>query len=431
MNKEILRLAIPAIATNISIPILGLVDTYIVAHLSPLHIGAIGTGCALINMLYWNFGFIRMSTSGMTAQAYGSNDMDETANTLTRSLLFSIVSILLILAIKDVFCEFVFTQMETPMEIRRYAEEYFKICVWGAIPTLILYSLKGWFIGMQNTLYPMTISISMNIINIFLSYTFVYLLGMGIEGVAYGTVLSQYIALIAAMALWYHKYSEQIHRICWEKATKMRGLYQMLKINSTIFVRSLCLVSVTTFIPFAGAKEGALILAGNTLLMHFFSFFSYFLDGFAYAGEALTGKYIGAKASKEMRRSVQYLFIWGIGIACIFSAIYLWGTESILAFMTNQAEVITSIDPYIKWVIAIPIVGFAAFLWDGIMVGATRIRPMFYGTGTATLVFFLLYRFLIKDWGNHAIWFAFCCYLATRSIVQTGWWSVNEKEIIK
>lgn len=431
MNKEILKLAFPAIITNISVPILGLVDTYIVGHLSALYLGAIGTGSALISMLFWNFGFIRMSTSGMAAQAFGRNDKEEMANTLSRSILFSAIAIMLVLLIKTPFSQFVFDFMKTPEEVRIHAETYFNICVWGVAPVLLLYAIKGWFIGMQNTLFPMIISILMNVVNILLSCLFVYQLGMGIEGVAYGTLLAQYIALLAALSLLAYKYRKLLKTVSWTKSTQLKEMARLLKINGAIFLRSLCLVAVTTFIPFAGAKEGALILAGNTLLMQLFTLFSYFMDGFAYAGEALVGRFIGANDRAKMEQSIQYLFLWGIGLSAIFALLYGTGTNGILAKLTNQAEVITAISPYLKWVIAIPLVSFAAFLWDGIMVGATSAKPMLYGTAAAAIVFFALYTPLAQSWHNNAIWLAFICYLATRSIVQTLWWRANAKEIIK
>lgn len=431
MNREILKLALPAIITNISVPLLGLVDTFIVGHLSVVYLGAIGTGSALISMLYWNFGFIRMSTSGITAQAYGKKESAEMANVLTRALLFSFIAVTFILSIKEPFCEFVFKFMETPEEIREYAKEYFSICIWGVIPILSLYALKGWLIGMQNTLYPMIISILMNGINILLSCLFVFHLNMEIEGVAYGTLFSQYIALIIGIGLWLYKYNHLIPLICWKKSIEIGKMLRLLKINGAIFIRSLCLVAVTTFIPFAGAKEGAIILAGNTLLMQLFTLFSYFSDGFAYAGEALVGKFIGGEKKTEMGNAVRHLFIWGLGIAIFFALSYAVGTKNILSILTNQTEVIQEIAPYIIWVVAIPIVSFAAFLWDGIMIGATQIRPMLYGTASAAILFFTLYTNLVDYWHNHAIWLAFVCYLATRSIIQTTWWLFHSNNIIK
>lgn len=422
MNREILKLAFPAIATNISVPLIGLTDTFIAGHLSALHLGAVGTGSALISMLYWNFGFIRMSTSGMAAQAYGGNDKREMANTLCRSALFSLIGILFILLIKAPFCQFVFDTMKTPGEIRELAETYFNICIWGAAPTLFLYSIKGWFIGMQNTLFPMFISILMNITNIILSCTFVFHFGMGINGMAYGTMLSQYLALLVALLLLLHRYKGVLSYANLTESIRATEVVRLAKINGAIFLRSLCLVAVTTFLPFAGAKEGALILAGNTLLMQFFTFFSYFLDGFAYAGEALAGRFVGARDRERLNASVRLLFLWGVGIAFLFTIAYACGTERILLLLTNQTDVTTAIAPYIKWVIAIPAVSFAAFLWDGIMVGATKVHPMLYGTGCAAIVFFGIYIHFGSHWHNNAIWMAFVCYLATRSIVQTFWW---------
>lgn len=429
MNREILQLAIPSIITNISVPLLGLVDTYIAGHLSPYTLASISIGTAIISSLYWAFGFIRMSTSGIAAQAYGKKDAKEMANSLSRSLLFSFIAILLIFLIKDELCELALKKIDN--DLKEQVVDYIDICIWGAVPVLSLYAFKGWFIGLQNTIYPMLTSILMNMTNILLNFFFVYKLDMDIKGIALATVIAQYFALVVCIGLAFYKYHHLVKELDWKETIKAEGLTRTLNITSALFFRSLFLIAVTNFIPIAGAKEGVSIVAGNATLMLCFTLFSYFTDGFAYAGEAISGKYVGAQDYIHLKKAVRHLFIWGSSIALCFTFIYAVGAETLLSNFIKEKETITSSLPYIKWVVAIPLVGFAAFLWDGIMIGITKTIPMLIGTLAGAVVFFAIYYSCIAEWHNHAIWCAFLSYLATRSLVQTIWWQQNNNKIIK
>ena len=289
MNKKILNIAIPSIVSNITVPLLGLIDVAIVGHLgSASYIGAIAVGGMLFNMIYWIFGFLRMGTSGMTSQAYGRRNMEEVISLLVRSLgVASFISVVLLL-LQYPLLKIAFGLIRPTEEVAVYASSYFHICVWGAPAVLGLYGLSGWFIGMQNSRFPMFVAITQNIINIIASLFFVYGLDMKVEGVAFGTLTAQYGGFLMAIFLWYKYYGRLgryfDNRICWGKDK----MYAFFRLNRDIFFRTLCLVAVTTFFTSAGARQGDVVLAVNTLLMQFFTLFSYVMDGFAYSGEALS-----------------------------------------------------------------------------------------------------------------------------------------------
>ena len=322
-NKEILDIALPSIVSNITVPLLGLIDVAIVGHLgSASYIGAIAIGSMIFNIIYWLFGFLRMGTSGMTSQAFGANDSQETARLLVRSCgVGFIVSVILILMQYPIE-KISFALIHTTPEIYELTSRYFRICIWGAPAVLGLYSLSGWFIGMQNSRYPMYVAITQNIVNILASLLFVYGWGMKIEGIAFGTLIAQYAGFIMACLLWNHQYGTLLPHLHLKALTNRQAMSQFFQINRDIFFRTLCLIAVTTYFTSAGAKQGDIILAVNTLLMQLFTIFSYFMDGFAYAGEALTGKYIGAEQHDALRKMFGRLFRWGFGIAIAFTLIY-------------------------------------------------------------------------------------------------------------
>ncbi len=431
MNRKILRIAIPAIATNITVPLLSLVDLAIVGHLGDAaYICAISVGGTLINMLYWNFGFLRMGTSGLTAQSFGAKNLPECVNILFRSITVSLFACILIFLIKSIVKEFAFAYMNTTEEVENAALIYLNICILGAPAVMCMYSIKGWFIGMQNSIYPMIIAISINVINIICSLLFVFVFQLGLMGVALGTLLSQYCGILIAIFLWKHKYSNLVPYIKKEEIFYTQKLRRFTSLNGGIAIRTLCLTAVTTFFTLAGAKQGTMLLAVNTLLMQFFSIFSYFTDGFAYAGEALTGRYIGAKDRENLSLSIKYILVWGIALVAIFTTLYGLYTENFLHLLTNETNVISASLDFLPWVIAIPICGFSAFLWDGIMVGATMAKGMVISMFFATILFFSIYNLLIDSIGNDGLWIAFLSYLFARGIVQAIYFKIKSPSLI-
>ena len=419
INKRILQIAVPSIISNITVPLLGLIDVTIVGHLgAAAYIGAIAVGGMLFNIIYWIFGFLRMGTSGMTSQAYGKHDLDEVARLLLRSVGVGLLIAIILVTLQYPIRKLAFTFIQTTEEVERLATLYFRICIWGAPAMLGLYGFAGWFIGMQNSRFPMYIAITQNIVNIAASLCFVYLFHMKVAGVAWGTLTAQYAGFLMALLLWRRYYGGLKKHVAWHEVLKKEAMLRFFQVNRDIFLRTLCLVIVTLFFTSAGAAQGEIVLAVNTLLMQLFTLFSYIMDGFAYSGEALVGKYVGANNRLALYRTVRQLFIWGVGLSTGFTLLYFFGGKSFLGLLTNETSVIREAGNYFYWVLAIPLTGFAAFLWVGVFIGAAATRQMFYSMLVASGSFFLVYNSLHEWMGNHALWLAFIVYLSLRGIMQ-------------
>ena len=334
-NREILQIALPSIVSNITVPLLGLIDAAIEGHLGAAsYIGAIAVGGMLFNIIYWIFGFLRMGTSGMTSQAYGQKDEAETMRILARSMGVGMLIALALIILQYPIERIAFTLMKATPEVERLASLYFRICIWGAPAVLGLYSISGWCIGMQNSRFPMYVAITQNIVNILASLVLVYGFGMKIEGVAIGTLVAQYAGLLMAAWLWTSHFKRLLPYIQLQTLLAKGAIRRFFQVNRDIFFRTLCLVAVTMYFTSAGAAQGEVILAVNTLLMHFFTFFSYIMDGFAYAGEALAGKYIGANDRPALQQMIRHLFVWGIALALASTLIYgIGGKEFLKGFL--------------------------------------------------------------------------------------------------
>ena len=420
MHRSILRIAIPSIISNITVPLLGIVDVAITGHLgSEVYLGAIAVGGMLFNVVYWMFVFLRMGTSGLTAQAYGRRDFTAVMQLLVQnSSLAAILSVLMLLLSPLLFIVSMWL-ISPSAEVAVFTRQYFQIVIWGAPPSLILSALNGWFIGMQNSRIPMVIAIFQNILNILLSLLFVYSFGMEIRGVALGTLLAQWGGLLLAVVLCWYNYGRMWSSEVWEGLWRRDRLAALFSVNRDIFLRTLCMIVVHFFFISAGARLGNVELAVNTLLMQFFTLFSYFMDGFAFAGEALTGKAIGARNKAELHSAIQKLFVWGILISVSFTVLYAVAGTSLLSLLTDNASVADSAMHYRHWTLLFPLCGMAAFVWDGIYIGATKTRPMFLSTLGGMAVFIALFFLLSPSLGNHGLWIAYLAYLALRGVVLT------------
>ena len=419
-DRQILRLAIPSIVSNITVPLLGLVDVAIVGHMgSAVYIGAISVGSMIFNVIYWVFGFLRMGTSGMTAQALGRRDLCGVGQMLVRSMAVGLAVALAIVVLQVPVCRMALAIVSPEPEIARLVEVYFGICVWGAPAVLLLYGLSGWFVGMQNTRLPMIISIAQNVVNIAVSLFLVYGLGMKVEGVACGTLIAQYAGAAMALGLLWNYYRKLRRHLKWDGVFGKKVMFKFFNVNSDIFFRTICLVAVNLFFLSAGARQGSVVLAVNTLLMQLYILFSYFLDGFAFAGEALCGKALGAHNNLVFRRVVARIFHWGWAMAILFTFAYLFGGQAFLGILTDDGQVLSASAEYLPWAIAVPLAGVAAFVWDGVFVGITATRGMLLSSFAATVMFFVLYVGWGHSMGNHALWMAFVAYLAVRGIMQT------------
>lgn len=391
----------------------------IVGHLSlEVYIGAIATVSIIFNFMYWSFSFLRMGTSGFTAQAYGADNNQETATVLLRSLLIAFVAGLLIVMFQNIIFDLAFKVIKASSDVRLYAGHYFHIYVWAAPAVLGMYAFSGWFVGMQDARTPMYIAIAVNIINISLSLIFVYVLNMTIEGVALASTIAQIMGFLIAFTIWYFKYKVVRLNLDFGRLNNINAFIPFFRVNSDIFLRTMLLIAVTTFFTSSSAKMGNTTLAANALLMQMFTLFSYIMDGFAYSAEALTGRFIGAKRYDVLSKLIKYLFLWGIILAILFTCIYGFFTDEILQLLTNKVDVITACKEYQVWVLLIPLVGFSAFLWDGVFIGATASKQMRNSMFVAAACFFLIYYSLYSNWQNNALWFAFIFYLGMRGVMQ-------------
>lgn len=420
MNKSILKIALPSILTNVTVPLLGLVDTAIVGHLgSAAYIGAIALGTTLMSMAYWGFGFLRMSTGGLTAQAVGEGSRERCFAILTRSLTWALLIAAILLLLQVPLLNAVLYFAEGTKEVQALAATYFRILIWGAPAVLCLSSINGWFIGMQNATFPLLIAVVQNLMNILLSCIFVFGLGWSIKGVALGTLIAQYIGLLLALSLilrFRPLPRTKDLRTALGKSSLLDTTF--LRMNRDIFLRTLCLLAVTSYFTFVGTRQGDLILASNALLMQFFLLFSYFMDGFAYAGEALGGKAFGANNRDAFRNITRRLFVWGGSMALMTAMVYYCLGTPILALLTDTPEVVRCATEYLPLVALIPLVSFPAFLFDGIFIGMSFTSGMLRALIIATVIFFALHLLTSQLWGNTALWVAFLAYLGTRGIVQ-------------
>lgn len=416
MNKQILHIALPSIISNITVPLLALVDTTIVGHLgSASYIAAIALGGMIFNMIYWLFNFLRMGTGGLTAQAYGANQHQATSYILLRSLTIAGGIALTLLLLQRPIFQVTFHFVTATAEVRSLASIYFNILIWGAPAMLALYSFTGWFLGMQNARIPMCIAITQNVVNIVVSTLLVFGCHLKIEGVALGTLISQYTALLLAVIFCLTKFDVKQH-FELKAILDINTLKRFFQINRDIFLRTLCLIAVTTYFTSAGSTQGELTLAANTLLMQFFIIFSYFMDGFAYAGEALGGRYFGAHDRLNFQRMTRYLFTWGGALSVLFFFIYFLSGTSLLHLLTDDSQVINRAQQYLPIIYFIPLISFAAFLFDGLYIGTTATRYMLISMFCASAAFFVLIN--VCTLSNTLLWLAFLVYLGGRGLMQ-------------
>jgi len=403
---------------------LGIVDMALMGHLeSDAYIGAIALGSLIFNFIYWGLGFLRMGTSGFTAQALGRKDLPETILVFSRAFFIAMVISLLLLLIQRPIEILSFAVLKGETRVEELAMTYFRIRVWAAPAALGQFALLGFFLGMQNARLPMIVLVMTNLINVICNYLFVMKFGMGSDGVAYGTVIAQYCGLLMALYFFRKHFSELFSHWSFRATIEWKKLKVFLLVNKDIFIRTMCLVLVFSIFTARSASADLMsegeetILAVNSILMQFFMFFSFLIDGFAHASEALTGKFIGADDRASLSRTIRLLFIWGTGISLFFTLVYLLGGDLIFRALTNNAEVIVNARPYFFWVMMVPLVSYSAFLWDGIYIGATAGKEMRNAMLLSTLVVFFPAYFLAgKFMGNHGLWFAFILFMVARGV---------------
>ena len=436
-NKAILRLALPSILANITIPLVGIVDTAIVGHLSDAAaIGGIAIGTMLFDLLYWNFGFLRVGTSGLTAQAYGRGDEAECRKILLRSLSIAMMAAVVILAIQWLFVTAVLAVVPCSAEVASVAREYFFVRIWAAPATLSLFTFKGWFIGMQDTKSPMAVDILVNVVNMAASYYLAVKTPLGVVGVAWGTLVAQYSGLILAVAILLVRYIDKsvfrnIDR--WKEALRGAELRRMLSLNTNLFIRSLCFMVVYVGYTSLASLYGDTELAVSSIMMKLFMFFSFFVDGFAYAGEALVGKAFGesrvesqesrGESQEAINPTVRALFNWALGVGLLFTVLYaFWGDEA-FALMTSDTTVLMAAEKYKIWLIGMPLISTLAFMWDGVYIGATAGVQIRNSMIWAAVGFIIGYVATFSFVGPQALYIGYFAHLIARAFYLTVVWN--------
>ncbi len=432
LNREILRLAIPNIVSNLTVPLLGMADYALMGHLksdSVMYVGAVALGTTIFNVVYMSLGFLRMGTSGFTAQSYGANNKQALHQGLHRSLLVALALALLLILLQYPIQWIAFRLLDGTPQVTHFARRYFYIRIYAAPATLMLYSFYGWFLGMQNARIPMTIAIVVNIMNIGLNFLFVYPFHMHADGVALASVLAQYTGLFLAFLFLFKKYKPYARRLSLKILAQKEGLLVFFKVNSDIFIRTVLLIFVLTFFTGISARINDKILAVNTLLFQYFFFFSYFADGFAYAGEALAGKAKGLGNLQLLKLTVHRLFFWGFVIAFVTSVVYFFGLKYFMIVLTNNTSLLRLAGKYYGWVVLLPLTSIAAFIWDGIYVGVTASKAMRNTMIVAALFVFLpAFYFLFPTYQNHGLWLALHLFMLARGV---SMWLTAQKAVYR
>lgn len=419
MNKEILRLAIPNIISNVSVPLLSTVDTALMGHLSEIHLGAVGLGGMIFNLLYWNFGFLRMGTTGMTAQAFGAGQQQEIAALLSRSLIAAWMIALLILLLQSPFQSLGLWFFQVDDTQAGMVNTYFNIRIWAAPATLASYVVFGWFFGMQNAVYPLILTIAANLINIVLSFLLVRYYDLGIAGAAWGTVIAQYSGLILALLLLRLRYRLYLREFGRHLLSNAGDLAKFFTVNRDLFIRTLSLTLAFAFFYRQSSLAGAMILAVNVILLQLINWMSYGIDGFAYAAESLVGKYKGRQNPEQGNKAIRLVMLWGLGLAIFYSLVYAFWSVPVFRIFTNQREVIEAGKPYLWYMAAFPLAGFLCYIWDGIYIGLTATVTMRNAMLFSLALYIMTYYLLRPYWPVHGLWTALLLFLVIRGLIQS------------
>jgi MATE family multidrug resistance protein len=422
INGEILKLSIPNIVSNISVPLLSTVDTILMGGLSNAHLAAVGLGSMIFNIIYWNFGFLRMGTTGITAQYYGSKENDNLWLSFLRAGVLAVIIALILILFQWILYTGGSWALNVSESIDPLVWEYYRIRIWAAPASLLLMVIMGWLFGMQNAIYPLLLTIVINVVNIILSYYMVVHLAMDVSGVALGTVIAQYVGLLVGLILINRKYGYLI-KICLIKELKqLQPLLRFMKVNIDLFLRTVGLTFAFGFFYSQSSKLSDTVLAVNVVLMQFVNWMSYGIDGFAFACESLVGKYKGAKDNDALRVVIKQSFLWGGLVSLIYAfTYYIFGSQLFVLFSRDEVLILTAKDLLIYMAI-FPIVSFASYIWDGVFVGLTATASMRNAMLLALITFIIAFYILpIHQNGAH-IWQALCVLMIFRAVFQYGYY---------
>jgi len=421
LNKRVLQLAIPNIISNISVPLLGAVDTAVIGHLEHVYyLGAIAVGSIIFDFIFWGFGFLRMGTTGLVAQAYGAGNTQKTKVILIRVLLVALAGSSLILLLQYPLIEFSLWVIDATPEVEKYTRVYYNIRIFSAPATLSLFAINGWFLGMQNARYPMIITIFLNFLNIAANLVFVFYFGMDVDGVAWGSLLSSYSAIALGGVLYVITYNKVKISVSWSDLIELEELKKFFTVNRDIFIRTLCLIFSYAFFTASSAKMGDVWLAANTILLQLWYISAYAVDGFAYAAESLVGRYVGALDFKKMKKAIWVCMGWGLGFGILGTLFYAIFDRELISIFTDKPLVIETAMIVAIWLIIAPLINSVCFIWDGVYIGATSTSAMRNSMLIATILFFVPVYYVVKPYtGNHALWIAMTTFMVMRGVTLT------------
>jgi MATE family multidrug resistance protein len=416
-DRDVWRIAAPMILSNVSVPLLGMVDTGVTGHLeSPVYLGAVAIGATIFGFLYSGMNFLRMGTTGIAAQRFGASDYDGLRVSLGQAVIVALLIAAALVALQVPIASIALRLIGGEADVQAFALEYFSIRIWSAPGTLVNYVLIGWFLGLQNARVPLLIFLTINITNIVLDLLFVLVLGMKVDGVALASVIAEYSGLL--VALFYVARALRKHTGQWPLARLLRvrayGAY--FAVNANLLIRTMALMFTFAFVTAQGARLGGLILAANAILMNIQLLTSMALDGFAHAAEALVGKAIGQQNRDALQHSVRLCLKWSLYFAAGLFLLYLTFGPLMIRMLTDLDDVRETAIRYLPWLILSPLVSVWSFLYDGVYVGATRAREMRDIMLFSSIAVFLPAWFLLQGLGNHGLWLAFTLFMASRGI---------------
>ena len=405
------------ILSNLTVPLLGMVDTAVVGHMQESHyLGAVAVGAMIFGVVVWGFGFLRMGTTGLTAQALGALNHSQIRIMLARALVLALAFALLLIELQIPIANLAFYLMAPSELVEQHGRTYFTIRIFSAPATLANYVIIGWFLGLQNARVPLLLLLVVNSINIILDIVLVMGLGFAADGVAWASLSAEYCGVLLGLVLINNELKK--YPGDWRIATifERSGFRRLLAVNRDILIRTLCLMFTLAFFTAQGARMGEVILAANAVLFNFQTFMAYGLDGFAHAAEALVGKATGARDSHALRRSVHVVTFWALLVSSLFALVYAGAGQLLIALLTGIAEVQQAAADYLVWVIILPLVSVWSFSFDGIFLGATRTAEMRDTMLISTLGVFLPAWYLLQGAQNHGLWLAFVVFMCSRAL---------------
>jgi len=403
------------------VPLLGAVDTAVVGHLeSVYYLGAIAVGSLIFDFIFWGFGFLRMGTTGLVAQAYGSNNERQPRIILYRVLIVAFSVSIGILLLQLPILELALYIIDASPEVEAFTRLYYSIRIFSAPATLALFCLNGWFLGMQNSRYPMMITIFTNVVNVVANLSFVYLYNMNVDGVAWGSLLASYLALVLAFGLYKFKYKTINIGINLNELLEASELRKFFSVNRDIFIRTVCLIFTYAFFTAKSAEMGDTWLAANTILLQLWYISSYAVDGFAFAAESLVGRFVGANNFDKLREAIKACMIWGVGLGAVGTILYALFDLQLVSIFTDNELVIATAMSVVVWLIIAPIVNSICFIWDGVYIGATATSAMRNSMLISTLIIFIPVYYLVNEWyAQHALWVAMTSFMLFRGLTLT------------